>query len=262
MKHIQKFDFNGYDMNVFGDLDNPLFLGREVADILGYRTASDALRVLDDDEKLLRTLCVSGQDRSVNLITESGLYTLVLGSKKPEAKEFKKWVTSEVLPSIRKHGAYMTPATIENIIEDPEAFARLALALAAERKEKEKVKGELEIATLEISIYKPKALFADAVTASNTCINVGELAKLIKQNGIDTGEKRLFAWMRANGYIMRRNRMNIPTQYAMNLGLFEIKETPVVHNNGTTTINITPKVTGKGQTYFITKFFEQFKQSA
>lgn len=124
---------------------------------------------------------------------------------------------------------------------------------------KEAYERELENEQLksEIAVYKPKALFADAVNASTTCIGVGELAKIIKQNGIDTGEKRLFAWMRSNGYMMRRGKMNIATQYAMNLGLFEMKETPVVHNDGTTTLNLTPKVTGKGQTYFITKFFEQ-----
>lgn len=257
MQHIKLFDFNGYSLNVYGDAENPMFLGREVADILEYRTASDALRILDEDEKTLRIICVSGQDRQVNMITESGLYSLILRSTKPEAKTFKRWVTAELLPSIRKHGAYMTPATIENVIGDPEAFAKLALALAGERKEKEQAKAQLADATQEIAVYKPKALFADAVNASTTCIGVGELAKIIKQNGIDTGEKRLFIWMRSNGFMMRRGKMNIPTQYAMNLGLFEMKETPIIHNNGTTSINITPKVTGKGQTYFITKFFQE-----
>lgn len=138
-------------------------------------------------------------------------------------------------------------------------LTKIDLAKMLIESEEQRISAEqkLEVATQEIAVYKPKALFADAVNASTTCIGVGELAKIIKQNGIDTGEKRLFIWMRSNGYMMRRSGMNIPTQYAMNLGLFEMKETPIVHNDGTTTLNLTPKITGKGQTYFITKFFEQ-----
>ena len=174
--------------------------------------------------------------------------SLVLRSRKPEAREFKRWVTHEVLPSIRKHGAYMTESTLEKAVTEPDFLIRLATQIKQERAEKEKAQAQVER-------MRPKALFADAVETSKTSILVGDLAKVLKGNGVDIGGTRLFAWLRDNGWLMKTgSSRNMPTQKSMELGLFEIKETTVVHSDGHTTINKTPKVTGKGQTFFVNKF--------
>ena len=176
-------------------------------------------------------------------IPESDLYRLVFRSKLPGAERFTDWVTSEVLPSIRRNGGYIAG---QEELSDTELIAKALLV--ADRKIKER--------DLQIAEMKPKALFADSVTASNTSILVGELAKLIRQNGVDMGEKRLFEWMRNNGFLVRRKGTdyNMPTQRSMEMGLFQIKETTVNHASGYTTVNKTPKVTGKGQQYFINIF--------
>lgn len=179
------------------------------------------------------------------LINESGLYSLILSSKLPAAKKFKHWVTSEVLPAIRKHGLYAT----DELLGNPD-FAIAAFTALKEEREKNKV------LSAKIEEDKPKVLFADSVTASQTSILVGELAKLIKQNGIEIGQQRMFTWLRNNGFLIKRkgSDYNMPTQYSMELGLFEIKETSITHADGHVSVNKTPKVTGKGQQFFINKF--------
>lgn len=176
-------------------------------------------------------------------------FFLVLSSKLPGAKKFKRWVTAEVLPSIRRHGAYMTPETIERALTDPDTIIRLATALKDEREKNKALASENEV-------NRPKALFADSVATSKSSILVGELAKLLKQNGVDIGQNRLFERLRNEGYLIRRNGTdyNMPTQKSMELGLFEIKETVVSHADGHTSISKTPKVTGKGQLFFVNKF--------
>ena len=179
------------------------------------------------------------------LINESGLYSLVLSSKLPTAKKFKRWVTSEVLPSIRKHGAYMTPEKLEEALLDPDTLIRLATDLKQEREKRIEAQAKIET-------DKPKVLFADAVCASQSSILVGDLAKLLKQNGVNMGQNRLFAYLRDNGYLMKQgSSKNMPTQKSMELGLFEVKESSITNPDGSIRITKTTKVTGKGQVYFV-----------
>jgi len=226
----------------------PYFVGKDIAEALGYTNPQKAIRdhVDEEDKTLNESFTVNGT--MAVLISESGVYSLVFGSQLPKAKEFKHWVTSEVLPTIRKHGAYATPATIESIIADPDNGIKLLTAL----KEEQEKRKELEAKNAEM---KPKALFAEAVTASKTSILVGELAKILKQNGIETGQKRLFQWMRDNGYLIKSgSATNMPTQKSMDKGLFEIKETTITNPDGSVRITKTPKITGRGQVFFINLF--------
>lgn len=243
---IQRFDFKGAALRILTDeAGEPWFVAKDVCDILGHSNVSMALDRLDDDERSKFNL---GRQGETNIVNEAGLYSLVLGSRKPEAHEFKRWVTHEVLPSIRKHGAYMTESTLEKAVTEPDFLIRLATQIKQERAEKEKAQAQVER-------MRPKALFADAVETSKTSILVGDLAKVLKGNGVDIGGTRLFAWLRDNGWLMKTgSSRNMPTQKSMELGLFEVKETTVVHSDGHTTINKTPKVTGKGQTFFVNKF--------
>lgn len=251
-KNVEKFNFNGNEINVVMDENNnPLFVAKDVCDILEIQNTTQAMLQLDDDEKLTYVLDRSGQNRQVNLITESGLYSLVLKSRKLEAKAFKKWVTSEVLPSIRKHGIYATPKTLKDMLRDPAYITNVLQVLQEEQEKNAELRKEL-------SESEPKVIFANAVAASSTTILVGELAKLLKQNGVDIGQNRLFEWLRKNGYLISRNGTdyNMPTQKAMELDLFVIKETAISKPDGHIQISKTPKVTGKGQTYFINKFLK------
>ena len=230
--------------------NEPYFVGKDVAEILGYSNTPKAIRDhIDNEDKLTERIVLSGQNRETILINESGLYSLILSSKLPKAKEFKHWVTSEVLPSIRRHGAYMTADTIDKVLQDPDFGIRLLSELKSEREERRRLEAEAEK-------NQPKVLFADSVSASHTSILIGELAKLIKQNGVDIGQKRLFEWLRNNGYLIKRKGTdrNMPTQKSMEMGLFEVKETVISHSDGHTSVSKTTKVTGRGQVYFINKF--------
>ena len=230
--------------------EKPYFVGKDVAEILGYTNPTKAMQdhIDEDDMTFNETLKLSRQTGAW-IINESGLYSLILSSKLPNAKKFKHWVTSEVLPSIRKHGAYMTDSTLEQALTSPDFLIKLATELKTEKEKRQ----ALEVQAEE---NKPKVLFADAVSVSNTSILVGDLAKIIKQNGVNIGANRLFAWLRDNGYLIKRkgNDYNMPTQYSMDLKLFEVKETVITHSDGHTSISKTPKVTGKGQQYFVGKF--------
>lgn len=244
---IQRFDFRGASLRTLTDeAGEPWFVAKDVCDILGHSNVSMALDRLDDDERSKFNL---GRQGETNIVNEAGLYVLVLGSRKPEAHEFQRWVTHEVLPSIRRHGAYATDVTIDSILNDPDFGIRLLTNLKDERARRREAEKTIEA-------QKPKVLFADSVAASRSTILVGELAKILKGNGVDTGQNRLFQWMRDNGYLISRKGtdFNMPTQKAMELGLFFIKETNIQHSDGHITVNKTPKVTGKGQTYFVNKF--------
>ena len=233
------------------DIDGVIhFVGKDVALALGYSETAKAIREhVDDEDKGVSVLDTPGGKQKMTVITESGLYSLVLSSKLPTAKKFKHWVTSEILPSIRKHGAYMTENTLEKALTSPDFLIQLANQIKAEQEKNRQLKTQIEA-------NKPKVIFADAVSVSNTSILVGDLAKLIKQNGVDIGANRLFKWLRDNGYLISRkgSDYNSPTQKSMELKLFEVKETVVTHSDGHTSINKTPKVTGKGQQYFVNKF--------
>ena len=230
--------------------EKPYFVGKDVAEILGYSNSRKAIADhVDEEDKDTVTIRDGKGNPNQTVINESGLYSLILSSKLPNAKKFKHWVTAEVLPSLRKHGAYMTDSTLEQALTSPDFLIKLATELKTEKEKRQ----ALEVQAEE---NKPKVLFADAVSVSNTSILVGDLAKIIKQNGIDIGANRLFAWLRDNGYLIKRKGTdyNMPTQYSMKLGLFEVKETVITHSDGHTSISKTPKVTGKGQQYFVSKF--------
>ena len=228
----------------------PWFIGKDVAEILGYSNTPKAIRDhVDDEDKLAERIVLSGQTREVAIINESGLYSLILSSKMPNAKKFKHWVTAEVLPAIRKTGGYIAGS---EKMSDAELMAKAVLVAQATIKERDARIKELESDTQRM---KPKEIFADAVSASDQTILIGDLAKLIKQNGHDIGQKRMFEWLRNNGYLIKRQGAdyNSPTQKAMELGLFRIKETAVTHSDGHVTVSKTVKVTGKGQAYFVNK---------
>ena len=229
----------------------PYFVGKDVAEILGYADPQKAMKMhIDDEDKLTRQIVVSGQNRNVTIINESGLYSLILSSKLPKAKEFKHWVTSEILPTIRKHGAYMTEKTLEKALTSPDFLIQLATQLKEEQAQRKALEQRVEA-------DRPKVLFAEAVETSQTSILVGDLAKLIKQNGVDIGQKRLFAWLRDNGYLIKSgSSTNMPTQRSMDMKLFEVKERSISNPDGSVRVTKTTKVTGKGQTYFINIFLK------
>lgn len=227
------------------------FVGKDVAECLGYADprATISKKVDTEDRGVAKMETPSGT-QEMTIINESGLYSLVLGSKLESAKKFKRWITSEVLPSIRKNGGYISGQ--ETMTDDD----LMAQALVVAQKKIESRNKVIEYQNKKISDMEPKALFADAVSASHTSILVGELAKLICQNGYQIGQKRLFEWMRENGYLIKRkgSDWNMPTQRSMEMGLFEIKESVHVDGNGCNVTTKTPKVTGKGQIYFVNKF--------
>ena len=236
-------------------IDNePWFVGKDVADALGYSDTNKAvaMHVEEEDKKLNDKSSSSFGQRGATLINESGLYALIFGSRLESAKRFKHWVTSEVLPAIRKHGAY----AVDELLNNPDMAIKAFTALKEERERN-------KLLQADNARMKPKEIFADAVAASKQSILIGELAKLLKQNGYDTGEKRLFTYLRDNGYLIRRKGTdyNAPTQRSMEMGLFEVKETAVTHSDGHTTINKTTKITGKGQQYFINKFLDNSKRA-
>lgn len=230
----------------------PWFVGKDVAKILGYERADNAIRNhVDDEDKLMHQISASGQNREMYIINESGLYSLILSSKMPKAKEFKRWVTSEVIPAIRKTGGYIAGS---ESMTDAEIMAKAVLVAQSTIRQRDQRIKELES---DVAAAKPKVLFADAVSASDSTILIGDLAKILKQNGYNTGQKRLFQWLRDNGYLIKRQGAdyNSPTQRSMELGLFRVKETPIIHADGHVTVNKTVKVTPKAQIYFANKFF-------
>ena len=227
-----------------------MFCGTDIAKALGYTNPQKAIRDhCKTDGVTNRSVIDSiGRQQEAKFISEGNVYRLITHSKLPNAERFEKWVFEEVLPSIRKHGAYMTADTIKKAMQSPDFIIQLATELKTEQEKNRLLESKIEA-------DKPKTIFADAVSVSQTSILIGDLAKLIRQNGYEIGQKRLFQWMRDNGYLMKfGSSMNLPTQRSMERGWFEIKETTITHADGHTTINKTPKVTGKGQIYFINMF--------
>ena len=213
---------------------DPWFVATDVCRILELSNPSVAIDRLDEDERAKFNLGRQGEGYAVN---EPGLYSLVLGSRKPEAKAFKRWITHEVIPAIRKHGVYATPETVEKMLDDPDSMIKILQALKSER--------QARITAEEKNrANAPKVLFADSVAQAESDILIGELAKLLKQNGVETGQNRLYDRLRKDGYIMKNS--TIPTQKAMEAGLFRVIERTIAQPNGTTRITATTKVTGKG----------------
>lgn len=246
---LQIFNFNGNNIRVIEKDGQPWWIAKDVCEILELSNPTVAIAELEEDERAKYSL---GRQGEANIINEPGLYSLVLRSRKPEAKAFKRWITHEVIPAIRKHGGYLTPQKVEEVLLNPDTIIRLATDLKAERERR---------LALEAENVKnaPKVLFADSVAASHTDILIGDLAKLLRQNGIEIGQKRLFEWLRENGYLIKQRGLswNMPTQKAMELGLFRVKETTINKPDGSVQISKTTKVTGKGQIYFVEKFLSE-----
>lgn len=223
----------------------PWFAVKDVCDALDLADTNKAAARLDDDELTRIKFVSGGQTREMLFTNKPGIYSLILGSRKPEAKAFKRWITHEVIPAIEKHGMYATPDTVEKILEDPDTIIRIMQELKKERSAR-------VAAEEQIRLDAPKVLFADCVSQADTDILVGELAKLLKQNGMDIGQNRLYEKLRAEGFIMKNS--TIPTQRAMEMGLFRVIERSIMQPNGTTRITQTTKVTGKGQQYFVNRY--------
>lgn len=251
MNELQIFNYNGNEVRTIQKDGEPWWVLKDVCNVLDLSDTNKTAERLDVDELTRIKFVTGGQNREMLCINESGLYNVILRSDKPEAKPFRKWVTSEVLPSIRKHGAYMTPQKIEEVLLNPDTVIQLATNLKTEREKRMELERQAEK-------DKPLVAFANSVSVAKTSILIGELAKLLKQNGIEMGQNRLFTWMRKNGYLISRKGTdyNMPTQRSMEMKLFEIKETTISHGDGHTSINRTPKVTGKGQIYFINLFLK------
>lgn len=249
---IQKFDFKGASLRTLTDeAGEPWFVAKDACDVLELSNVGQALARLDDDEKSSITLN-DGTPGNPNraIVSESGLYALVLASRKSEAHEFKRWVTHEVLPQIRRTGGYI-PTT-----DADDDMTILAKAVMIGQRTMEEQKRRIQAQQTRIVELEPKARFADAVAASDGTCLVGELAKMLRHNGMDIGQNRLFRLLQADGYLGKSgSNRNVPTQRAMDLGLFRIKETTVTHADGHTTVSRTPKVTGKGQRYFIDRYW-------
>lgn len=266
MNELQIFNYNGNEVRTIQKDGEPWWVLKDVCEIFGetnYRRVSGRL---DEDEKGVSQINTPGGLQSMTVINEAGLYTTLFAMQPEKArgvteeyvqqrqeqlKSFRKWVTSEVLPSIRKHGAYMTPQKIEEVLLNPDTVIQLATNLKTEREKRMELERQAEK-------DKPLVTFANSVSVAKASILVGELAKLLKQNGIEMGQNRLFTWMRENGYLISRKGAdyNMPTQRSMEMELFEIKLTTISHGDGHTSLNKTPKVTGKGQIYFINLFLK------
>lgn len=253
MNELQIFENAEFGQVRTVTIDNePWFVGKDVATALGYKNTKDALAThIESCDKIMGSQNATpsitdsmGRTQHPTWINESGLYALIFGSKLESAKRFKHWVTSDVLPSIRKHGVY----AVDELINNPEMAIKAFTALKEER-EKNKV------LIADNQRMKPKEIFADAVASSKTSILIGDLAKILKQNGIETGQKRLFEQLRQEGYLMKSGvSKNMPTQKSMEKGLFEVKETTINNPDGSIRVTKTTKVTGAGQQYFINKY--------
>lgn len=247
MNEIQVFHYNSNEVRTVQKSGEPWFVLKDVCQVLGISHVKNTADRLDQDEVGQTEVIDSlGRKQTATIINESGLYNVILRSDKPEAKPFRKWVTSEVLPSIRKNGGYI--ADQENLT--PEQILAKAVLLA---------RNVIEEKDRQLETMRPKALFADAVSTSRNSILVGDMAKLLKQNGVEIGQKRLFGWLRDHGYLVKQKgaSWNMPTQRSMEAGLFEIKETAVSHSDGSITVSKTTKITGKGQVFFVNKFMAE-----
>lgn len=244
---IQIFNFENNQVRTLNIDGKPYFVGKDVADILGYADQNKALAMhVDDEDKLNDKTASSLGQRGGWLINESGLYSLILSSKMPNAKKFKRWVTSEVLPAIRKHGAYMTEQKIEEALLNPDTLITLAKQLKAEKEQR-------LLAQKQVEEMTPKAVFHDAVANAENTMLVRDVAHFLRQNGLDIGGTRFFVWLRLNGFLTKNNQ---PTQLSLERGYFKVKET-VVHTNHGFQTKTTPKITGRGQTFFLKKMLKE-----
>lgn len=250
MNEIQIFSNAAFgEVRVAGTSEQPLFCLADVCRVLEIKNVSDCKSRLKQDGVVLTEVIDSlGRTQDAAFINEQNLYKVIMRSDKPQAEPFQDWVCGDVLPSIRKHGGYLTPEKVEEALLNPDTLIRIATALKEERAKR--IAAECEVAKLE-----PKGRFADAVAASDRSVLISELAKILRQNGVNIGQNRLFEWMRLNGYLCSKGEYyNQPTQKSMELALFEIKKTSITKPDGSVLVTTTTKVTGKGQIYFVNKF--------
>ena len=246
MANIQVFEYQNNKVRTVDVDGEAWFVLKDVCAVLGISNNRMAADRLDDDEKGVSLIDTLGGKQEMVIVNESGLYHVILRRDKPEAAPFRRWVTNDVLPAIRKTGSYNAPQLTRS-----QLLATAPIAAHEELEEKEK----------QIAELTPKGVFADAVSASKKSILVGEMAKLLYQNGINIGQNRLFDWLRRNGYLIKdpkRSDYNLPTQRSMEMGLFEIKETTIQHSDHIS-INRTPKISGRGQVYFVNLFLKAKK---
>ena len=234
---------------VVNENNEPLFCLLDLCNSLGLSNNRKVKSQLDDDVTLSYPILDNlGREQEATFVTEAGMYTVILRSDSPKAKPMQKWVTNEVLPSIRKHGAYMTNETLEKALTSPDFLIQLATNLKEEKQKRIEAESKIQQDA-------PKVLFADAVSTSQRSCLIAELAKILQQNGVNIGQNRLFSWMRDNGYLCQKgDYYNQPTQKSMKLGLFELKKTSITKPDGSVLVTTTTKVTGKGQIYFVNKF--------
>ena len=248
MKGIEIFKNDRFgEVRVAGTSENPLFCLADVCKILGLRVDAVQSRLTDAPIRIGVTDSI-GREQQMNFVNEKNLYKVIMRSDKPQAEPFQDWACGEVLPSIRKHGAYMTNDTLEKALTSPDFLIQLATNLKEEQQKR--IEAEQKIRS-----DAPKVLFADAVSTSRRSCLIAELAKILQQNGIKIGQNRLFEWLRKNGYLCQKGQYyNQPSQKSMELGLFEIKQTTINKPDGSVLVSTTTKVTGKGQIYFVDKF--------
>ena len=259
MNDIQVFNSPQFgEVRTAGTAQEPIFCAADICRALGYTNGPKAIKDhCDEGDITKRYTPTSSGEQNMTFVTESGLYSLIFGSKLESAKQFKKWVTSDVLPSIRKHGMYATEATVESMLNDPENAILMLQAYQRERKERLAAQQQVEKLEAQAIEDKPKIIYADAVKGSTSSCLIGELAKMIAQNGYPIGEKRLFQWLRDNHYLCSYGeRFNQPYQQYIEQGLFTMKQN-VFSVDGEMRTRNTTKVTGKGQIYFINKFIGQ-----
>lgn len=250
MNDLTVFDFEGSEIRTIRKNDDVWFSATDVATQLGLSNTTVAISKLDEDERSKFNLGRQGQS---NFISEPGLYKLIGSSRKPQAKRFNRWVTHEVLPSIRQGGAYVTANTAQEWLDDPDMMISVLEKYRDARNENETLKAEN-------AILQPKALFTDMIEVSKNSILIRQFAKLLRQKGLEIGQNRLFEWLRNGGWLIKgASDRNAPTQKAMEMGLFEVKETPIWHKTGECTIQTTTKITGKGQIFFMKKLMKEFK---
>ena len=255
MKIFENSEFGAVrvvDMN-----GEPWFVARDVCECLELGNPRTSIALLDEDEKGVHTMDTPGGAQEMSIVSEAGLYSLILRSRKPEAKAFKRWITHEVLPAIRKHGGYLTPAKLEEALTDPDTIIRLATNLKAEREKRQALEAQA-------AADRPKVVFAESIEVAKTSILVGEMAKLIKQaTGYEMGQNRFFDWLRAHGYLHKSgSARNMPTQRCIDAGWMEIKEGTRIGSGGECHITRTPKVTGRGQIYFVNLFRKRAAETA
>lgn len=262
MNELEVFKFNDNEVRTKLINNEPYFALADVCKILELGNPSQVKTRLKERGVISNEVSDNtgfGSTRSyiMNFIDEPNLYKCIFQSRKAEAEKFQDWVTSEMLPSIRKHGMYAT----KELLESPDLLIQVAQKLKEEKEARRIAEEQAEQRRLLLEEQKPKVVFADAVATSQTSILIRDLAKLLKQNGVDIGEKRVFRWLRENGYLIKQSKNgNTPTQKAMDQGLFEVKETSITHGNGIITTHFTSKVTGKGQIYFINKLKKEIEK--